>query len=116
MKKHGRAGVFVIDKLRSYGATLKGFGASDSGRSRPTCCWCARLSLYLRLIGLDWAVPDFSTLSRRQRTLKVNIPHRGSQGPLHLEAFDEPCRLSGRQCRPDQWRSDVNHAEQPGRN
>ena len=38
----------------------------------------------LRLIGLDWAVPNFSTLSRRQKTLKVNIPFRGSQGPLHL--------------------------------
>jgi hypothetical protein len=38
----------------------------------------------LRLIDLDWAVPDFSTLSRRQKTLKVNIPYRGSQGPLHL--------------------------------
>lgn len=38
----------------------------------------------LRLIGLDWAVPDFSTLCRRQKTLAVNIPYRGSQGPLHL--------------------------------
>ena len=38
----------------------------------------------LRLIDLDWAVPNFSTLSRRQKTLKVNIPYRGSQGPLHL--------------------------------
>ena len=38
----------------------------------------------LRLIGLDWAVPDFSTLSRRQTSLKVNIPYRGSHGPLHL--------------------------------
>jgi hypothetical protein len=38
----------------------------------------------LGLIGLDWAVPDFSTLSRRQKTLKVNIPYRGSDGPLHL--------------------------------
>jgi len=38
----------------------------------------------LRLIDLDWAVPDFSTLSRRQKTLKVNIPYRGSAGPLHL--------------------------------
>lgn len=38
----------------------------------------------LRLIGLGWDVPDFSTLSRRQKTLAVNIPHRGSQGPLHL--------------------------------
>lgn len=38
----------------------------------------------LHLIGLSWSVPDFSTLSRRQKTLKVNIPYRGSQGPLHL--------------------------------
>lgn len=38
----------------------------------------------LCLIGLNWEVPDFSTLSRRQKTLAVNIPHRGSQGPLHL--------------------------------
>ena len=38
----------------------------------------------LHLIDLDWAVPNFSTLSRRQKTLKVNIPFRGSQGPLHL--------------------------------
>jgi hypothetical protein len=29
-------------------------------------------------------VPDFSTLSRRQKTLKVNIPWLGSDGPLHL--------------------------------
>lgn len=38
----------------------------------------------LRRVGLDWAVPDFSTLSRRQMSLKVNIPYRGSGGPLHL--------------------------------
>jgi hypothetical protein len=38
----------------------------------------------LRLIGLDWDVPDFSTLNRRQKSLAVNTPHRGSQGPLHL--------------------------------
>jgi len=38
----------------------------------------------LRLIDLDWAVPNFSTLSRRQKCLKVNIPYRASQGPLHL--------------------------------
>jgi Transposase DDE domain len=38
----------------------------------------------LRLIDLDWAVPNFSTLSRRQMCLKVNIPYRASQGPLHL--------------------------------
>jgi Transposase DDE domain len=38
----------------------------------------------LGLIGLDWTVPTFSTLSRHQKTLKVNILFRGSQGPLHL--------------------------------
>ena len=38
----------------------------------------------LRLVGLDWSVPDFSTLSRRQKALAVNIPYRGSKGPLHL--------------------------------
>ncbi len=38
----------------------------------------------LQLTGLAWAVPDFSTISRRQRTLAVNIPYRGSKGPLHL--------------------------------
>jgi len=38
----------------------------------------------LHLIGLNWVVPDFSTLSRRQKTLAVNIPYPGSNGPLHL--------------------------------
>lgn len=38
----------------------------------------------LRLVGLDWAVPDFSTLSRRQKALVVTIPYRGSRGPLNL--------------------------------
>ena len=49
----------------------------------------------LHLIGLDWAVPDFSTLSRRQKTLKVNIPYRGSQGPLHLLIDIEPVSATG---------------------
>ena len=38
----------------------------------------------LGLIGLNRTVPDFNTLSRRQKTLAVNIPHRGSKGPLRL--------------------------------
>jgi hypothetical protein len=38
----------------------------------------------LALAGLEWSVPDFSTLCRRQRTLSVAIPYRGSSGPLHL--------------------------------
>ncbi len=38
----------------------------------------------LKLVELDWEVPDFSTLCRRQKTLSVAIPYRGSTGPLHL--------------------------------
>jgi hypothetical protein len=38
----------------------------------------------LRLVGLDWAVPDFSTLCRRQRTLMVSLRYRGSAAPLNL--------------------------------
>jgi IS5 family transposase len=38
----------------------------------------------LKLAGLDWPVPDYSTLCRRQKTLAVKLPYRGSGGPLHL--------------------------------
>ncbi len=38
----------------------------------------------LRLAGLDWKVPDFSTLCRRQKTLHVTIPFHGGSGTLHL--------------------------------
>lgn len=38
----------------------------------------------LRLIGLDWSAPDFSTLCRRQKTLDVSLPYRGGTGPLNL--------------------------------
>lgn len=38
----------------------------------------------LELAGLDWPVPDFSTLSRRQKTLTVHIPCRPIIGAMHL--------------------------------
>lgn len=38
----------------------------------------------LRLAGLDWPVPDFSTLCRRQKTLAVQIPYRCVTGALYL--------------------------------
>ena len=38
----------------------------------------------LRLAGLDWPVPDYSTLCRRQKTLNVQIPYRRAGGPLNL--------------------------------
>jgi hypothetical protein len=49
----------------------------------------------LRLVGLDWTVPDFSTLSRRQKTLAVNIPYRGSKGPLHLLIDSTGIKIEG---------------------
>ena len=38
----------------------------------------------LRMVGLDWVVPDFSTLCRRQKELNVSLPYRGRTGPLNL--------------------------------
>ena len=38
----------------------------------------------LRMAGLDWPVPDYSTLCRRQKTLAVQIPYRRADGPLNL--------------------------------
>ena len=38
----------------------------------------------LRLAGLDWPVPNFSTVSRRQQDLKVQLPYRPSQTALDL--------------------------------
>jgi hypothetical protein len=38
----------------------------------------------LKLAKLDWPVPDFSTLCRRQNDLTVAIPYRRSSGVLHL--------------------------------
>ncbi len=49
----------------------------------------------LRPMGLDWAVPDFSTLSRRQKALKVNIPYRGSDGSLHLLVDSTGIKVEG---------------------
>ena len=37
-----------------------------------------------RLAYLDWPVPDFSTLSRRQKTLEVTIPYQPRRGALLL--------------------------------
>ena len=49
----------------------------------------------LRLTGLDWVVPDFSTICRRQRTLAVNIPYRGAKGPLHLLVDSTGIKVEG---------------------
>ena len=38
----------------------------------------------LKLCGLSWPVPDFSTLCRRQLDLNVQIPYTRSKAGLHL--------------------------------
>jgi Transposase DDE domain len=38
----------------------------------------------LKLANLDWPVPDFSTVSRRQKKLQVQLTYRPSSAPLHL--------------------------------
>jgi hypothetical protein len=51
---------------------------------RQSLGWVERL---LRMSGLDWKVPDFSTVSRRQKTLQV-------QWPGHTTACLCPARSS----------------------
>ncbi|SFT75137.1 Transposase DDE domain-containing protein [Sedimentitalea nanhaiensis] len=36
------------------------------------------------MAGLEWPVPDFSTLSRRQKSITIEISSRRSAGPLNL--------------------------------
>ena len=74
----------------------------------------------LRRIGLDWQPPDFSTHSRRPKTLAVNNPDPASKGPLHhmtttsdmgdvepvnASGSSEPARHAARTIGPDPGRS-----------
>ena len=61
------------------------------GRDRVLCRVPLIFDLLTRLTALATTVAlllskwfHCDTLSRRQKTLAVNIPHRGAQGPLHL--------------------------------
>jgi len=47
------------------------------------------------LLGLDLAVPDHSTLSRRTKTLEVPLPRRAAPGPLHLLVDSTGLKLGG---------------------
>src|SRR3954469_3753326 len=52
-----------------------------------------------QLLGLDLAVPDHSTLSRRAETLEVPRPCSSSGGPVHLLVDSTGLRL----CGPGEW-------------
>jgi hypothetical protein len=62
----------------------------------------------LRLVGLDWAAPDFSTLCRRQQTLNVSLPYRGSTRPLNLLIDSTGIKLEGE----GEWNARM-HTEAP---
>ena len=46
----------------------------------------------LSMAGLDWRVPDVSTLSRRQKRITMQISNRRAPGPLNLLVDTEPSR------------------------
>ena len=49
----------------------------------------------LKMAGLDWPVPDFSTLCRRQRTVTIQIPYRRSGGTLNLLVDSTGVKMRG---------------------
>lgn len=61
----------------------------------------------LRLSGLTWPTPDFSTLSRRQRTLNVQIPYARSHAGLHLLVDSTGIKFQGE----DEWKCKKHGAQ-----
>lgn len=51
-----------------------------------------RVARLLQRVGVGWPVPDWSTLCRKQQTLKLQIPYRRSGGPLYLLMDAAPWR------------------------
>jgi hypothetical protein len=49
----------------------------------------------LELAGLDWPVPDYSTLCRRQRNVTIQIPYRRSEGLLNLLVDSTGVKMRG---------------------
>ena len=49
----------------------------------------------LKLAGLDWPVPDYTTLCRRQKTLPVALGGRPSSGGLHLLVDSTGIKMTG---------------------
>lgn len=61
----------------------------------------------LELAGLDWSVPDFSTVSRRQKCLQVTIPYRGRTDALHLLVDSTGVKMLGE----GEWKTKKHGAE-----
>jgi hypothetical protein len=50
----------------------------------------------LKLVNLDWAVPDYTTLCRRQKILDVQIAYRRADGPLNLLVVSTGIKFPGK--------------------
>jgi hypothetical protein len=49
----------------------------------------------LKMAGLDWPVPDYSTLCRRQKTVSIQIPFRRAGGDLNLLVDSTGVKMRG---------------------
>ncbi len=49
----------------------------------------------VKMAGLDWPVPDYTTLCRRQKTLRVELGGRSSSGGLHLLVDSTGIKITG---------------------
>lgn len=65
------------------------------------------VSSLLQLATLDWQTPDYSTLSRRQKRLIVNIPYRPSSQGLHLLVDSTGIKILGE----GEWKTKKHGAE-----
>ena len=75
--KRGRPSLFS-DAAIEFCLTIKGlFGLA-------LCQAMGMVESLLKLVGLSWQVPDYSTVCRRQKTLQVRIPYRPAAQGLHL--------------------------------
>jgi hypothetical protein len=61
----------------------------------------------LKLSGLDWKAPDYSTINRRQQRLTVEITARPSQGGLHLLVDSTGIKMLGE----GEWKTKKHGAE-----
>ncbi|MCP1714091.1 hypothetical protein J2T36_003326 [Kerstersia gyiorum] len=65
----------------------------------------------LRLAKLDWPVPDFSTVCRRQKTLQVELSYQPSPSPLQLLVDSTGAALWRPRCTASNaWASESRHA------
>jgi hypothetical protein len=61
----------------------------------------------LKLAGLDWSTPDYTTLCKRQRELKVQISYRPSRAGLHLLVDSTGLKMMGE----GEWKTKKHGAE-----